>query len=257
MKLEKRKEIIRYFNAVKDFMPVGSDIKLVQLPIIIVSRDVRFSIPSNKCFRFSQQAITKHRKDFNCSSSFSVRTLCLILFFNIRILIMNLISQGNFSIPKHIKSRVCNFCNLHIEFGSFLIWKLPLWSRYLKCFKLPILLGNALIQDLHQSNTAYQCLPVLYFQWRIEANHEPSKIGSTPRQKIRHPLEKLKNKQNIVSNMDAIDHNSISKQEKCCFPFALISTSHSLSQVSNHVPKFWKEVSSQVSSKPKELPFIF
>lgn len=67
---------------------------------------------------------------------------------------MFLRSLGSRSSLRHpTSSKVCKLCSLHMELGSFWILSLSDRSRYLKCFRVSMELGNTSRDDLLKLST--------------------------------------------------------------------------------------------------------
>ena len=67
---------------------------------------------------------------------------------------MSLVPLGNHSrLMQFSSSKVCKLCSLQMESGSCLILRIFDRSRYLKCFKVSIKLGNTSNDDSLKSST--------------------------------------------------------------------------------------------------------
>nr|POE64526.1 hypothetical protein CFP56_18814 [Quercus suber] len=108
---------LSFSRAVRCLILSDKEVNLGHSATINVRRLVRrpSAIPSNTHFRFSQSPIHKNRRESKQPTAFSN--------------------------------------NLQMESGSCLIMQLPIRSRYLKCFKLPMELGNTSKDELLRSST--------------------------------------------------------------------------------------------------------
>ena len=112
------------------------------------------SIPSNRHFRFSHSNINKNQRESKQPTAFSNKQVCFVVTVKTLRLIMSLIPLGNRSrLLQPPSSKFCKLCSLQMEFGSCLIMRLSDRSRYLKCFKLPMELGNTTKDELPRQST--------------------------------------------------------------------------------------------------------
>ena len=134
----------RRLNSTTSLDPIA---KLIfsQSNIPRVSNLVQHMMSRGKDLKFLQSLIVKNRSDLRRPTPFSGRFACDVVTISVLRLTNFLTSFGNSSSFSHSsRTRVCRFCNLKTESGSFLIFLFPLRLRYRKCLRLPNELGNTL-----------------------------------------------------------------------------------------------------------------